>query len=266
MLTGRILDWAATVPGGVDGLADDLVAERSRGTTVEDPARPASIPMGRWRRMSRFARLTALPVVELRERHPDLDWAGMPMVQGSAMGEVVPSSDFLDRLFTEGPDRASPTNFQNSVYNATGAHLSLVFGLKGPAETVSSGMATGLACLARGLEWLDRFEHVLIVAGDDVNRTTSKALSATGPAGDVVVAALLTRGAQVQVRDGVHPATFARAVAMPYERDLQVQDGRRPEACVGITCANGLLALLATGDSVLDQDDAYGITASFATP
>lgn len=263
MLTGAVLDWAATVPGGTEGLADDLRAERFRGNEVENPSRPGAIPAGRWRRMSRFARLTALPVVELRERHPDLDWAGIPMVQGSAMGEVIPSSDFLDRLFTEGPDRASPTNFQNSVYNATGAHLSLVFGMKGPAETVSSGMATGLAALARGIEWLDRYEHVLVVAGDDVNRTTSKALASTGLAGDVIVAVLLGRAGahQVQLQDGVHPAVFARAVAMPYEDGFAVHPGTRPEACVGISCANGLLTLLSTGEAVLDQDDRYAITA-----
>lgn len=259
MLTGRIVDWEAAVPGGMAGLADDLLAQRWRGNDVGDLARPASIPAGRWRRMSRFSRLTAVSMVPLRERHPELPWAGLPMVQGSAMGEVIPSSDFLDRWFTEGPEHASPTNFQNSVYNATGAHLSLTFDLRGPAETISAGMATGIACLARGLEWLDHHEHVLVVVGDDLNRTTEKALQHTGRGGDLSIAVLLGRGDEVTVEDAVTDGVFSRGVAMPYERRFDVRPGLRPEAAIGLNCAGGLLAFLATGQAVVDADDGMTI-------
>ena len=167
MLRADVLDWTAVVPGGLEGLAEHLRSQTWRGHEVDTPKRPPEVPAGRWRRMSRFSRLTAITVLELKLRHADVDWESVPMVQGSAMGEVIPSSDFLDRVFSEGPENASPSNFQNSVYNATGAHLSLAFKLRGPAETISSGMATGLAALARGIEWLDRHPHVLVVAGDD---------------------------------------------------------------------------------------------------
>ncbi|MEZ4317056.1 MAG: beta-ketoacyl synthase N-terminal-like domain-containing protein [Myxococcota bacterium] len=265
---GAVLDWAACVPGGAAGLADDLRAGRSRGTSVDDPARPDAIPAGRWRRMSRLSRLAAVAVLELRERHPDLDWASMPVVHGTAMGEVVPSSAFLDRLFTEGPEHASPMSFQNSVYNATAAHLSLTFDLRGPAETVSSGIATGIMALARGFEWARRAPAVLVVVGDDLNPTTLNAFANTPvPAGEAMVAVLVGPGSDVRIVDGdVAERPVCRGTPLPYERAFVAREGARPEAVLGLSCANGLLAVLAGLPEVLDQDDRFALTALRASP
>jgi hypothetical protein len=270
MLTGRILDWTAFAPGGSDGLAADLLAGRARGRDLPDPVRPTDLDVGRWRRMSRLARFAALAVHELLERHPELDRGSLPLIHGSAMGEVVPSSAFLDRLFLEGPHAASPLNFQNSVYNATAAHVSLAYGLRGPAETLSTGMATGLAALARAFEWTARAPAVLVVVGDDLNPTTRLAYANTGEPGECVVAALIGAGADLHVHDGhvslapiQRPGpVFARGVALPYERSFVASAGIRPEAAIGLCCANGLLALLACpGATIVDQDDGTSLTA-----
>lgn len=259
-MTGSVRDWSAAVPGGVEGLAADLRSGVSRGTSVCDPVRPGAIAAGRWRRMSRLARLAAVAVQDLVDRNSEVDWSSLPLVHGSAMGEVVPSSRFLDRMFLEGPDRASPLAFQNSVYNATGAHLSLVFGLKGPAETISAGMATGLMALSRAMEWLESAPAVLVVVGDDLNPTTLNAYANTSvAAGECVVAALIERGVGVSVRDGVHGSGLCRGVALPYERRFVALEGIRPEASVGLCCTSGLLAVLC-GLRAIDQDDGLAIT------
>jgi 3-oxoacyl-[acyl-carrier-protein] synthase II len=276
--TGRILDAEVAVPGGLSGLLAALEASEARPDDVETPKRPASIPAGKWRRMSRLARILACTVIPLMERHPDLDWSRMPMVHGTAMGEVVPSSAFLDRMFLEGPDRGSPTSFQNSVYNATSAHLSLVFDLRGPMETLSSGMATGLVALSRAMEWAERLNRpVLVVVGDDRNDTTLKAFHVVeGRPGETLIAVLVgpagmgpLPGAVVEipavaVSDGPPTAgpVFGRRVALPYERGFAPVDGAiAVEDAVGLNCANGLLALLAGAPVVCEQDDALVVTA-----
>lgn len=266
VLTCRLLGWTARVPGGPIGLPDALRAGKWRGAELADPARPASIDPGRWRRMSRLSRLAADAVGELLDAAPGLDRASVPLVHGGAMGEVVPSSAFLDRLFLEGPATASPLAFQNSVTNATAAHLSLAFGLRGHAETVSAGMATGLAALARACELLAREPEVLIVVGDDLNPTTRKAYANTPcPAGELVVAARIGRGLGLWVADGVVGGPgqrVARGVALPYERGFVALEGLRPEAVIGLNPAGGLLSLLALpGARVVDVDDGLALTA-----
>lgn len=224
-----------------------------------DPERPPAIAAGDWRRASRLARLALRVVSELRALEPELDWRSMPFVYGSALGEVVPSSAFLDRLFAEGPRFASALAFQSSVYNATPGHVGHLLDLRGPTETLSAGLATGLSALHRGLEWADRAPVVLVLVADDLNRTTEAALGTGG--GEAVVGVLVERGEQLVVRDGPHAALAARARPLPYERGF-VPLGYPivPERALGLGSTNGLVALLA-GLDVVDQDDALAITA-----
>ena len=268
--SGRLLDAEVTVPGGAEGVLGDLEAGVPRPDDLETPSRPASIPAGRWRRMSRLSRLLAVTLLPLMERNPDLDWSTIPMVHGTMLGEVVPSSAFLDRMFLEGPDRGSPTSFQNSVYNATSAHLSLVFGMQGPMETLSSGMATGLVALSRGIEWAERHGGpVLVIVGDDRNPTILRAFEGIGRAGESVAAVLVApesaEGPVLTVVDGAPDAgasAWGRAAALPYERGFTPHPGVRPiEQSVGLNCANGLLTLLSGAACVVDQDDALVLTA-----
>ncbi|MCB9697297.1 MAG: beta-ketoacyl synthase chain length factor [Alphaproteobacteria bacterium] len=228
---------------------------------LADPERPEPIKPGDWRRASRLARLTLGVVGEILEAAPDLDRRSLPFVYGSAMGEVVPSSAFLDRLFGEGPQFATAFAFQNSVYNATPGHAGHLHGLRGPTETLSAGMATGLQALRRGLDWVEHAEHVLVVVADDLNPTTEAALGSGG--GEAVVGVLLQRGEAFDLRDGVHPAEAARARPLPYEQGF-VALGLPvvPERAVGACCTNGLVALLA-GLDVVDQDDADAITGTW---
>ncbi len=255
---GRVAASRVLVPGGWDGLADDLRAGRGRGVELPDPVRPSTIPFGRWRRMSRLSRLVALAVEPLLERVESRE--RVPLLVGSAMGEVVPSSAFLDRILLEGPERGSPLAFQHSVYNATAAQLSLCFGLRGPSETLSAGMMTGLATLARGLEWLVEEQQVLIVLADDRNPTTTQAYGDLRY-GEAVAALLLERGGDVVVRNGCAKTHFGRGSALPYEETFSPV-GVPAEVSFGLHPANGLIAWLATGAPSAELDDGAVLTVT----
>ena len=267
------MDVAMRVPGGPDGLADDLREGRSRivdgRALCEDPARPRAIPFGRWRRMSRLTRLAACAVLDLREAHDEVPggWDQVPLVWGSAMGEVVPSSDFLDRMFREGPQAGSPLAFQNSVYIAPPAHLSITFGLRGPIEAVSAGAATGLAALARAADLLVDHPAVLLVVGDDDNRTTSLAWKRSGePVGEGVIAVLLGRGEDLMARWGVFPGpgpTIGRGTSMPYETGFESLDAAiRPERTLGMHPAGELVALMVLREgSAIAKDGGTAVSA-----
>ncbi|MBX2800181.1 MAG: hypothetical protein KTR31_21055, partial [Myxococcales bacterium] len=63
---GRVMGWAAWAPGGLEGLADDLAAGRSRlvaeGGAAEAPTRPAWFAGGLWRKASPLAQAAAVTV------------------------------------------------------------------------------------------------------------------------------------------------------------------------------------------------------------
>ncbi len=227
--------------------------------------------------MSRLARMAMALGCELLSARPDLDPNEVAVVWGCAIGEVVPTSRFLERLFTEGPDRASPLNFQNSVYNAPAGHISIALGLKGLSETIAAGGATGLSALMRGLDILalDRAPAVLVIAGDDHNPVVAEAhnLGGTvGPIGEAVAAVLLEKsgeGVAVEVSCGVDPRgmspVFARRSQFPDEPPIQPVPGARgAEHVLGLSMSMGLalvVAATAGGGVVVDQEGDSALTA-----
>ena len=249
-MNAALLDCRVLVPEGADGLAADLRAGRRRSGAVELSRLPG-IAAGTWRRMSRLARLVATAAAPLAE-------ADVPIVFGTAIGEIVPTARFQQRLYTEGPDRASPLAFQNSVYNAPAGHLSIAMGLRGASETVCAGGATGLAALLRGMALLDRHERVLVVAGDDANPSLARACQLNGlpQPGEAMAACLIGRGTGLSLEVGAAP--LSRHTALPLEGALaQVSDSLPIEACLGLSPSSGLAALLALrhdGGCVVDVD------------
>jgi hypothetical protein len=275
----------------ITGAATWVVGDRSPGALRADllggvsrlelelttPARPAGVPSGTWRRMSRLARMAMALGSELLEPRPDLDHDTLAVVWGCAIGEVVPTGRFLERLFTEGPDRASPLNFQNSVYNAPAGHLSIAMGLKGMSETVAAGGATGLIALMRGLDILalDRAPAVLVIAGDDHNPVTTEAHRLGGtsaPIGEAVAAILLEKtgdGVAVEVSCGVDTRgmspVFARQSQLPDEPPIRPVPGAHgAEHVIGLSMSMGLALVVAAsagGGVVVDQEGDAALTA-----
>lgn len=257
-----LLDAVVLVPGGEDGLAADLRAGTRREGAIELSRLPG-IAAGTWRRMSRLARLVATAASPMASE-------SVPVVFGTAIGEIVPTARFQQRLYTEGADRASPLAFQNSVYNAPAGHLSIALGLKGASETISAGGATGLACLLRAMALLERHEQVLVVAGDDANPSLARACELNGlPApGEAVAACLIGRSGGPRIHLEVGPAPLSRHTALPLEGELATVPGSVPiEACLGLSPSSGLAALLALrhdGGTVVDVDGPRTIGVSIS--
>lgn len=261
MLEAVLVDARVLVPGEGD-LAEDLLAGRRREGRIELP-RLAQVPAGTWRRMSRLSRMVATAAAELAS-------PGLPVVFGTAIGEIVPTTRFQGRLYTEGPDRASPLAFQNSVYNAPAGHLSIALGLKELSETVAAGGATGLSALLRGMTLLRHFDEVLVIAADDANDALGAACAANGlPApGEAVAALRIARageGPRIQLELGVpEDATLTRRTRFPREDALAEAPGAPIEACLGLCPSAGLAALAALrgrGGRVVDLDGRSALSA-----
>lgn len=286
-MSARVLACGSWQPD-VDLLAPGPPAD-PRWRRAPDPVRPAAVPAGSWRRMSRLARAMAAVATPLLVDRPDREQ--IPLVWGTALGELVPTGRFLRSMILDGPDRASPLAFQSSVYNAPPGLLSMALGLQGPAETVVGGGATGLLALARGLDLLvlGRAPAVLVVAGDDLNEVVEQSmdlLDDQGPVGEAVAAVLLGSeqpgqdGALISVIDGLDPGpgpVLARQLALPGEIAPQpVAGALHLEDSLGRVPAGGLAAVVALAraitqgrieaGSVIDQDQGRALTARLAAP
>lgn len=260
-MKGHILGHRVALPEG----AQHALAS---GELVHDPklllpARPAAVSASAWRRMTRLARLLTSQVLDLQAEHPDLSWTQLPLVWGTAMGEVAPSTSFLDRILTNDDGRGSPTAFQNSVYNSTPGHVSMVLGMRGLSETVCAGQVSGLAALHRGLSLLRSHEAVLVAVGEDLCPPIQRSWShAAGPAGEAVVSVLLSRGEGLEVRWGlesVEAPVLCRQVPMAWETAPLPHADLVPERVCGHSSAAGLATWLTLGKGTLVEVD--GLTA-----
>ncbi len=273
----RIAATNLWVAGGAEGLLDDLLSGTPRPAPAPNPTRPAQVAAGPWRRMSRLTRMVVATAAPLLEGRDDLD--RLPVIWGTAMGELVPVARFLERLYREGPQACSPLAFQNSVTNAPVGHLSIGLGLRGASETLSAGGATGLTALMRGVDLLrlGRADAVLVVAGDDLNDHTQRAWTTLGrddTLGEAMAAVLLAvDGAgpvlEIELGSSAIPGSpvLARATHLPDEPPLRAVPGAvAPETSLGVvpTASLACVAALAQAGrpgSVIDQDGPMFLTA-----
>ncbi len=237
--------------------------------------------------MSRLARAVAAVATPLLVDRPDRDH--IPIVWGTALGELTPTGRFLRSMIVDGPGRASPLAFQSSVYNAPPGLLSMALGLQGPAETVVAGGATGLTALARGLDLLAlaRASAVLVVAGDDINDVVEQSMALLhdeAPVGEAVAAVLVEAGEgpglPISVELGVavhHDLVVARQAPLPGEDPLCPVPGAVPaEAHLGRVPAGGLALVASLASAVregrveaaqvVDQDGGHALTATLLAP
>lgn len=242
-----------------------IVTRQRLGDQNPDPKRPDGFPAGPWRRMSRLARAVAVCCERLLQDQP----RDIPVVWGSAVGELVPTGRFLDKLFESGT--ASPLAFQNSVYNAPTGHLSIALGLTGHSETVVAGPATGTAALERGLVLARRHGYCLVVAGDDLSEPLREAHRMNGTEallGESVGALLLhtgEEGPEIELVAGIAPVpgrpVLARQTRFPGEPDLVPVPGSfAPEESLGLSLSSGVAVIAAlaqadrVGGALVEQD------------
>lgn len=93
---------------------------------------------------------------------------GIAIAVGTVTGGNEAGEAFIRPYFERGPEGASPLLFPNCVANAASGHLSIAFGLKGPAITLVDRENAALLALDEGLHWLraGMAETVLLLGTD----------------------------------------------------------------------------------------------------
>jgi hypothetical protein len=92
--------------------------------------------------------------------------AGLPLIVGSAFGELATTMSILRDL--EGDGIASPTDFQASVHNSAAGYLSIAHGNQAPCTSIAAGNDTVAMVLLEAVALLAaQGGRVLAVVGDE---------------------------------------------------------------------------------------------------
>ena len=135
------------------------------GLTPSDPSGDLLPPVLR-RRASSLARMAAA-VAGQAARQASLDLSKVPLVLGSAYGEIVAAVEMM-REFGGPTGLPSPTRFHNSVHNASAAYLSIATGNHGFNTAVAAGRATPAATLLEAMALLGEYGgDALVVVLDE---------------------------------------------------------------------------------------------------
>jgi 3-oxoacyl-[acyl-carrier-protein] synthase II len=183
--------------------------------------------------LSRAARLTAAAIEDLVSGSPasagglDLDRCGL--VVGTAHGHLESKTRFHDEACQGGVTLVSPIVFPNTIINSLAGHAAILFGLRGPNSTVTSGCLSGLDALlrARSLLRAGRAEKLVVAACDEVSTPLLEGLRAAGeissadPAGP---SASVPFGAG---SGGIYPGEAAAAVLLESAAGA-ARAGRKP--------------------------------------
>jgi 3-oxoacyl-(acyl-carrier-protein) synthase len=92
--------------------------------------------------------------------------AEVPLIVGSAYGEVVTTSQLL-AMMSEGDGALSPARFQASVHNAGAGQISIASGNRGFSNCLAAGVATSAAVLVEAYAWLSSGGSQVIAAVAD---------------------------------------------------------------------------------------------------
>ena len=129
----------------------------------------------------RLPRITQLSVAatELAMREASLNRGDVPgesvgLFSGIMHGVMDQTEQYYAAICDKGAKYANPLLFQNTVPNAIVSELSLRFGVKGMAITISSGAASGLLAVMAALTSLraGRIRTAIIIAAEELSSRT----------------------------------------------------------------------------------------------
>jgi len=160
------LPWVAVLGLGVwtPGFPD--VHAYLGGASVPGVAQPAvELPPRLRRRASLLTRMMA-DVASQAARQARCPLRDVPLVMGSAFGELVTTMEMLEELET---DRLlSPFRFHNSVHNTAVGYLGMAHDDQRPSTAIAAGNDTVPAALLDARAWLaERGGDVLVLVGDE---------------------------------------------------------------------------------------------------
>jgi beta-ketoacyl synthase-like protein len=163
---GAAIPWVAVVGVGVwmPGVPDARAfREGVRRPDAEVP--PARLPARLRRHTSLLIRMVAEVAAQAAEQ-ADLSLGAIPVVVGSAYGELGTTMEMLHELATEG--LISPFRFHNSVHNTASAYLSIAHENRSLATSVAAGNDTAAMILLDAMTLLaERGGDVLVVIADE---------------------------------------------------------------------------------------------------
>jgi 3-oxoacyl-[acyl-carrier-protein] synthase II len=104
------------------------------------------------------------------------------VIVGSVGATLEADADFGARIIARGLSHAEPRRFPATSPNACAGHVSIAFGLGGPAHAVGAGQGAVLEALLVARDWIAAgdAEAMLVVAAEQVGQTSRRALASFG--------------------------------------------------------------------------------------
>ena len=253
---------------GVGVVFPDAVGNEAYVRGIQEHARPVGgsisgaeldshINSRRTRRMSMFAKLVLAATSNAMRSAGIEDVKSFSRTCGSILGSSHGSSEYAEQYYSqvveEGVAAANPVMFAEGVPNVGTAHISLMLGLQGPAQTIIGSRTAGLDALSlaamriRQGEW----ERAIVGGADEYSDTAERLYGHTergivsGAGGVMFVleseASAIARGAPILARVG--------EAAFGFDSSECSLDDQKRLISEQITLPGAVLASLAPSDN-----------------
>jgi len=137
------------------------------GARLSDATLPTSLLPLRARGRASPLTLMFAHVIEQAVTQAGADIHSLPIIYGSAYGEMTTTLRLLEMLH-EGDGRLSPARFQGSVHNTAAGQISIAQGNRHFTTSLAAGHETVAMCLVEAWSWLATHgEQVLVVCADE---------------------------------------------------------------------------------------------------
>jgi hypothetical protein len=210
----------------------DAASWRQAQPRAEVSAPPPRLPARLRRRASLLTRMVAEVAAQATEQ-AGVPLQGLPVVMGSAYGELTTTMEMLEEMETGQP--LSPSRFHNSVHNTATGYLSMATDSQAPCTALAAGNDTVPMVLQEALALLaDRGGDVLVVLADEqlpleISPATSHPLPAHPPLSPMA-AALLLRRPPPGAPPLLAPSGVGTGMALAWLGDLRQRDDLGPAA------------------------------------
>ena len=220
-----VSDLPAQIGGEVDGLDEPPVKLNERVA---------------WRKMdraSRFAVAAAAQAIEDAGIQPAATDIRCQVVIGAGLSGLDTLQQQTELLLTRGPRRVSPLTIPLLMPNAAPANVSLVFGIRGPALTVSAACASSGLAMIEAAEALRRGAADVVVTGGTESSLTRLGIAAFCNMG--AMAKCYNNAPEKAVRpfsadrDGLVMSEGAGIVVLETEESLRRRGGRAYAELIG---------------------------------
>lgn len=139
---------------------------------------PAQVAWRRMDRASRFAVTAARQAIDDADISPAEYGHRCAVVIGAGLSGLDTLQQQTDILLSRGPDRVSPLTIPLLMPNAAPANVSLTFGIRGPAFTVSAACASSGLAIIQAMELLRSGAADVVITGGTESSLTRLGIAA----------------------------------------------------------------------------------------